>query len=148
LFICSLCLYEWFLFVHNLNIINKNWLWFSYLFRGPIYSPTVRYRSDTCFISLKVNSITCVICGQKPNRLLTKERSRTSETRYHRRTNNWQGHTRTQKNTYMNNADSIKTWIQSWWTGSVSIRDVYIVLGKKHTPPFKLNGRSLTDVVE
>ena len=35
--------------------------------------------------------------GQKPNRLLTKERSRTSETRYHRRTNNWQGHTRTKK---------------------------------------------------
>jgi hypothetical protein len=26
-------------------------------------------------------------------------------------------------NTYMNNADSIKTWIQSWWTGSVSIVD-------------------------
>ena len=38
---------------------------------------------------------------------------RTSETRYHRRTNNWQGHTRTQKNTYMNNTDSIKTWIKS-----------------------------------
>jgi hypothetical protein len=51
----------------------------------------------------------------------TKEMSRTSETRYHRRTNNWQGHTRTQKNTYMNNTDSIKTWIESWWTGSVSI---------------------------
>jgi hypothetical protein len=33
-----------------------------------------------CFISLKVNTITCVIWGQKPNRLLTKERSRTSET--------------------------------------------------------------------
>jgi hypothetical protein len=30
-------------------------------------------------------TITCVIWGQKPNRLLTKERSRTSETRYHRR---------------------------------------------------------------
>jgi hypothetical protein len=29
---------------------------------------------------LKVNTITCVIWGQKPNRLLTKERSRTSET--------------------------------------------------------------------
>ena len=29
---------------------------------------------------------------------LTKERSRTSETRYHRRTNNWQGHTRAKKN--------------------------------------------------
>jgi hypothetical protein len=51
----------------------------------------------TCFISLKVNTITCVIWGQKPNRLLTKESSRTSETRYHRRTNNWQGHTRTKK---------------------------------------------------
>jgi hypothetical protein len=48
-------------------------------------------------ISLKVNAITCVIWGQKPNRLLTKERSRTSETRYHRRTNNWQGYTRTKK---------------------------------------------------
>jgi hypothetical protein len=67
----------------------------------------------------------CVIWGQKPNRLLTKERSRTSETRYHRRTNNWQGHTRTQKNTYMNNTDSIKTWIQSWWTGSVSIPYIF-----------------------
>ena len=31
-----------------------------------------------------------------------QKRSRTSETRYHRRTNNWQGHTRTKKNTYMN----------------------------------------------
>jgi hypothetical protein len=25
------CLYEWFLFVHNLSITNKNWLWFSYV---------------------------------------------------------------------------------------------------------------------
>jgi hypothetical protein len=33
LFICSLCLYEWFLFVHNLNITNTNWLWFSYIFQ-------------------------------------------------------------------------------------------------------------------
>jgi hypothetical protein len=33
LFICSLCLYVWFLFVHNLNITNKNWLWFSYIFQ-------------------------------------------------------------------------------------------------------------------
>jgi hypothetical protein len=33
LFICSLCLYEWFLFVYNLNITNKNWLWFSYIFQ-------------------------------------------------------------------------------------------------------------------
>ena len=41
--------------------------------------------------------MTCVIWGQKPNRLLTKERSRTSETRYHRRTSNWQGHTRAKK---------------------------------------------------
>ena len=88
--------------------------------RGPTYNPTVRQsdgpifrQSDKCFISLKVNTITCVIWGQKPNRLLTKERSRTSETRYQRRTNNWQGHTRTQKNTYMNNTDSMKTWIQS-----------------------------------
>jgi hypothetical protein len=47
--------------------------------------------SDKCYISLKVNTITCVIWGQKSNRLLTKERSRTSETRYYRRTNNWQG---------------------------------------------------------
>ena len=54
-------------------------------------------QSDKYFISLKVNTITCVIWGQKPNRLLTKDRSRTSETRFHRRTNNWQGHTRTQK---------------------------------------------------
>jgi hypothetical protein len=37
----------------------------------------------------------------------------------------WQGHTRTQKNTYMNNTDSIKTWIQSWWTGSVSIPYIF-----------------------
>ena len=29
------------------------------------------------------------------------------------------------KNTYMNNADSIKTWIQSWWTGSVSIPYIF-----------------------
>ena len=50
----------------------------------------------------------------------------TSETRYHRRTNNWQGHTRAKKKpTYMNNADSIKTWIQSWWTGSVSIPYIF-----------------------
>ena len=75
-------------------------------------SPTVR-QSDKCFISLKINTITCVIWGQKTNRLLTKKRSRTSETRYHRWTNNWQGHTRTKENTYMNNTDSIKTWIQS-----------------------------------
>ena len=96
--------------------------------RGPTYNPIVRQsdspivrrsdsptvrQSDKCFISLKVNTITCVIWCQKPNRLLAKERSRTSETRYRRRTNNWQGHTRTQKNTYMNNTDSIKTWIQS-----------------------------------
>ena len=59
-------------------------------------SPTVR-QFDKCFISLKVNTITCVIWGQKSNRLLTIERSRTSETRYHRRTNNWQGYTRTKK---------------------------------------------------
>jgi hypothetical protein len=76
-------------------------------------------------ISLKVNTITCVIWGQKPNRLLAKERFRTSETRYHRRTNNWQGYTRTKKKTYMNNTDSIKTWIQSWWTGSVSIPYIF-----------------------
>ena len=35
--------------------------------------------------------------GPETERLLTKERSRTSETRYHRRTNNWQGHTRAKK---------------------------------------------------
>jgi hypothetical protein len=52
-----------------------------------LFDPIVR-QSDKCYISLKVNTITCVIWGQKPNRLLTKERSRTSETRYHRRTNN------------------------------------------------------------
>ena len=63
-------------------------------------SPIIR-QSDKCFISLKVNTITCVIWDQKPNRLLTKERSRTSETRYHRRTNNWQGHTRTKKNPHI-----------------------------------------------
>ena len=97
-----------------------------YWLRGPTYNPTVR-RSDKCFISLKVNTITYVIWGQKPNRLLTKERSRTSETRYRRRPNNWQGHTRTQKNTYMNNTDSMKTWIQSWWTGSVSIPYIFLV---------------------
>ena len=32
-FIYSLCCYEWFLFVHNLNTTNKNWLWFSYIFQ-------------------------------------------------------------------------------------------------------------------
>jgi hypothetical protein len=47
-----------------------------------------QFMCGKCFISLKVNTMTCVIWGQKPNRLLTKERSRTSETRYHRRTNN------------------------------------------------------------
>jgi hypothetical protein len=26
-------IYEWFLFVHNLNTTNKNWLWFSYIFQ-------------------------------------------------------------------------------------------------------------------
>jgi hypothetical protein len=25
--------YDWFLFVHNLNTTNKNWLWFSYIFQ-------------------------------------------------------------------------------------------------------------------
>jgi hypothetical protein len=29
----TLCCYEWFLFVHNLNTTNKNWLWFSYIFQ-------------------------------------------------------------------------------------------------------------------
>jgi hypothetical protein len=86
------------------------------IFEGPTYNPTVREsdspivrrsdspivrQSDKCFISLKVNTITCVIWSQKPNRLLTKERSRTSETRYHRRTNNWQGYTRTKKNPHI-----------------------------------------------
>jgi hypothetical protein len=33
LFIYSLCSHEWFLFVHNLNTTNKNWLWFSYIFK-------------------------------------------------------------------------------------------------------------------
>ena len=33
LFIYSLCCYDWFLFVHNLNTTNKNWLWFSYIFQ-------------------------------------------------------------------------------------------------------------------
>ena len=28
---------------------------------------------------------------------------------------------------YMNNMDSIKTWIQSWWTGSVSIPYIFLV---------------------
>ena len=27
----------------------------------------------------------------------------------------------------MNNTDSIKTWIQSWWTGSVSIPYIFLV---------------------
>jgi hypothetical protein len=47
-------------------------------------------------IVLAVN-ITFLFLITCPNRILTKERSRTSETRYHRRTNNWQGHTRTKK---------------------------------------------------
>ena len=32
LFICSLCLFEWFLFVHDSNTTNKNLLWFSYIY--------------------------------------------------------------------------------------------------------------------
>jgi hypothetical protein len=32
LFIYSLCCYELFLFVHNLNTPNKNWFWFSYIY--------------------------------------------------------------------------------------------------------------------
>jgi len=33
LFIYSLCCYESFLFVHNWNTTNKNWLWISYIFQ-------------------------------------------------------------------------------------------------------------------
>jgi hypothetical protein len=36
LFIYSLCCYGWFLFVHNLNTTNTNWLWFSYIFQQKI----------------------------------------------------------------------------------------------------------------
>jgi hypothetical protein len=74
------------------------------------------YRSDPLQNSFKISVLSGIFIDyymtffishvQKPNRLLTKERSRTSETRYHRRTNDWQGHTRTQKNTYIY---SIKT---------------------------------------
>ena len=37
LFIYSLYCYELFLFVHNFNTTNKNWLWFSYIFQLKIH---------------------------------------------------------------------------------------------------------------
>jgi hypothetical protein len=47
--------------------------------------------------------------------------SRTLETRYHRRTNNWQGYTRTKKNTYMNNTDSSRCTLYSCFHSQISI---------------------------
>jgi hypothetical protein len=55
------------------------------------------FNSDFSWLDSATRYLNKAIWDQKPNHLLTKERSRLSETRYHRRTNNWQGHTRTQK---------------------------------------------------
>jgi hypothetical protein len=43
LFIYSLCCYEWFLFVHNLNQTNKNWLYIFYIFQLKTRKNCFRY---------------------------------------------------------------------------------------------------------
>jgi hypothetical protein len=62
LFIYSLCCYEWYLFVHNLNTTNKNWLWFSHIFQLKINPKNKKSCKNWCkiFKNLSRNDFTII----------------------------------------------------------------------------------------